>query len=66
MSDTIPPPATRATAEFAAEPSPSLHCSNCSEAITDDDPECPTCDSPIDWTASAEALRTWKDALDGR
>ncbi len=65
MSDTIPPPALRATAEFSADPAPLLHCSNCSEPLTDDDPECPTCDSPIDWSASSEALRAWKEALDG-
>ena len=66
MSETTPPPAIRATAEFGAAPAPALHCSNCHSTVTDDDPECPTCESPIDWTASADALRAWKDALDGR
>lgn len=53
-------PVDRATAIFETEPTPSLHCSNCGAAVTDDDAECPTCESPIDWGASSEALRTWQ------
>lgn len=66
MSDAIPPAAIRATAEYSADPAPTLLCSNCNHTVTDDDPECPTCESPIDWTASDDALHAWKEALDGR
>lgn len=59
------PPVDRATAVFQPELIPPLRCSNCGEAVTDDDPECPTCDSPIDWGASAEALRSWKQSEAG-
>jgi uncharacterized OB-fold protein len=52
-------PTDRATAEFDAEPEPALRCSNCGDLVSDDDAECPTCDSPIDWGASADALRAW-------
>ena len=66
MTDTAAvPPVNRATAVFEPEPAPSLRCSNCREAVTDDDPECPTCDSPIDWGASAPALRSLKQSAVG-
>ena len=53
-------PTDRATAVFDPEFDSELHCSHCGAAVTDADPECPTCESPIDWAASAEALRTWQ------
>jgi len=55
-------PAVRATAVFVLEPAPELHCSHCESVITDDDAECPTCDSPIDWGASYRALTAWQDS----
>jgi hypothetical protein len=55
-------PALRATAVFEAEPRPALRCSHCESEITDDDAECPTCDSPIDWGASFRALSAWQDS----
>jgi hypothetical protein len=59
------PPVDRATAVFEPAPAPSLRCSNCAATVTDDDPECPACDSPLDWGASAEALRSMKQAEGG-
>jgi hypothetical protein len=53
-------PIDRVTAVFAPEPEPTLRCSHCDGAVTDADAECPTCESPIDWGASAEALRAWE------
>jgi Zn finger protein HypA/HybF involved in hydrogenase expression len=38
-----------------------LRCSHCEAEVTDDDPECPRCDSPIDWGASDAALRAWHE-----
>lgn len=55
-------PASRATAVFEAEPAPVLRCSHCQAEITDDDAQCPTCDTPLDWGASFQALREWTDA----
>jgi endogenous inhibitor of DNA gyrase (YacG/DUF329 family) len=61
MSDTARrSPIDRATAIFEAEPTPALHCSHCGAAVSDDDAECPTCESPIDWGASSDALRSWQ------
>jgi hypothetical protein len=31
--------------------------------ITDDDANCPRCDSPIDWGASFAVLREWQKAI---
>jgi hypothetical protein len=31
--------------------------------VTDDDPECPGCESPIDWGASDAALRAWQEVI---
>lgn len=53
-------PVDRATVVFATDPEPALRCSNCNGEVTDADPECPTCESPIDWGASDEALREWE------
>jgi len=62
MSDAgVVPPVDRATAVFESSPAPMLRCSNCAATVTDDDPECPTCDSPIDWGASADALRALRE-----
>jgi rubrerythrin len=52
-------PADRATVTFEAEPVAALRCSHCGHLVTDDDAECPTCDSPLDWGASGAALRAW-------
>ena len=52
-------PADRATAFFDPGPEPALRCSHCGDMVTDADAECPTCDSPIDWGASSDALRAW-------
>jgi predicted amidophosphoribosyltransferase len=54
-------PAGRATAEFVAEPAPKLLCSHCGGELTDDDADCPTCTTPIDWGASRAALQAWSD-----
>jgi Zn finger protein HypA/HybF involved in hydrogenase expression len=51
----------RVTAELVATP-PSLRCSHCEGELTDDDAQCPRCDSPIDWGASIDALRAWQKA----
>jgi hypothetical protein len=60
MSDTPTiSPAGRATAEFVAEPTPMLQCSHCSSEVTDDDADCPTCTTPLDWGASRKALEAW-------
>jgi hypothetical protein len=55
-------PAERATAVFDPGPEPALRCSHCGDMVTDADAECPTCDTPIDWGASSEALRAWTEA----
>ena len=52
-------PAGRATAVFIADPAPQLRCSHCSSEITDDDADCPTCTTPIDWGASRASLQAW-------
>jgi hypothetical protein len=63
MSDTAAvTPAGRATAVFEAEPQPVLRCSHCSSVISDDDADCPSCESPIDWGASMRALRAWQQS----
>jgi rubrerythrin len=63
MDDTPPiAPAVRATAVFEPEPDPVLRCSHCNSVITDDDAECPTCDSPLDWGASYGALTAWQQS----
>jgi predicted amidophosphoribosyltransferase len=54
-------PAGRATALFVAEPAPTLRCSHCGAAITDDDADCPACTTPLDWGASRVALQEWYD-----
>lgn len=61
MSET-PTPIDRATVVFEPDPSPSLRCSNCGGGVTDADADCPTCESPIDWGASAAALRAWEQS----
>ncbi len=58
-------PAVRATAVFEAEPEPVLRCSHCESVITDDDAECPTCDSPLDWGASYRELTAWQESGGG-
>ncbi len=58
-------PIIRATAVFEAAPEPELRCSHCHSAITDDDAECPACDSPIDWGASFAALDAWQQSVAG-
>jgi rubrerythrin len=52
-------PADRATAVFDPGPDPTLRCSHCGDMISDADAECPTCDSPLDWGASSDALRAY-------
>jgi len=52
-------PAGRATVEFVAEPTPMLQCSHCGSEVTDDDADCPTCTTPLDWGASRKALEAW-------
>jgi hypothetical protein len=53
-------PAVRATVMFEPGPVPMLRCSHCSAQLTDDDADCPMCDTPIDWGASLAALRAWQ------
>jgi hypothetical protein len=66
MNETsTPTPAGRATAVFEPDPDPALRCSNCGSLITDDDADCPTCASPIDWGASNKALRAWQQSSAG-
>jgi predicted amidophosphoribosyltransferase len=55
-------PAGRATAVFEPEPSPLLRCSHCKSEITDDDADCPTCTTPLDWGASFTDLQSWQKA----
>lgn len=52
-------PAGRALAVYEPEPTPTLKCSHCASVITDDDADCPTCTTPIDWGASRKALQAW-------
>jgi hypothetical protein len=54
-----PSPAGRATAVFATEPTAHLQCSHCGAEVTDDDADCPTCTTPLDWGASRVALQEW-------
>lgn len=54
-------PAGRATAIYVAEPTPALQCSHCGSEITDDDADCPTCTTPLDWGASRKALQEFYD-----
>jgi len=56
-------PAGRATAVFVGEPDPTLQCSHCGSEITDDDADCPTCTTPLDWGASRVALQEWYDRV---
>lgn len=58
-------PSGRATAVFESEPEPTLKCSHCQSVITDDDADCPTCTSPIDWGASFTDLRAWQQSSAG-
>ena len=53
-------PCNRATAVYETEPERVLRCSHCASVITDDDAECPRCDSPIDWGSSYRALEAWQ------
>ncbi len=53
-------PLDRTTVVFATDPTPALRCAHCGSEVTDADPECPGCESPIDWGASDEALRAWE------
>ena len=53
-------PAGRATVAFVAEPAPVLRCSHCGAEVTDDDADCPTCTTPLDWGASRAALQAWQ------
>jgi len=62
MNDRAMAPTDRATAVYVPGPEPMLVCSHCEGAVTDDDPECPHCGSPIDWGASDSALQSWYDA----
>jgi hypothetical protein len=55
-------PAGRATARFEAEPRPHLTCSHCGSEVTDDDADCPTCTTPLDWGASRKALEAWTES----
>jgi hypothetical protein len=63
MSAAAVTPIDRATAVFADDPLPALRCSHCGTDVTDDDPECPGCESPIDWGASDAALRAWQEVV---
>jgi hypothetical protein len=60
MSATAISPVDRVTVVFTVEPEPTLRCSHCNGEVTDADPECPVCESPIDWGASDVALREWE------
>lgn len=53
-------PINRATVVFEAAPEPALRCSHCHAVVTDADADCPTCDSPLDWGASVDALTAWQ------
>ncbi|MCD9625686.1 hypothetical protein [Rhabdothermincola salaria] len=58
-------PIGRVTAVFEPDTDPNLRCSHCDSVMTDDDAQCPTCDSPIDWGASHAALRDWTKSTTG-
>ncbi len=53
-------PEGRAAVVFQAGPTPTLRCAYCGSIVTDDDADCPTCTTPIDWGASLQALREWQ------
>ena len=53
-------PEGRAAVVYEAEPAPTLKCSYCGSVVTDDDADCPTCTTPIDWGSSVKALRAWQ------
>jgi hypothetical protein len=55
-------PVDRVTVVFTEGSRPALCCSHCGAEMTDDDPECPGCESPVDWGASDAALRAWRAA----
>jgi predicted amidophosphoribosyltransferase len=66
----MPDPATtpaidRATVRFQAEPRAALLCSNCGGDVSDDEAECATCESPLDWGASSAALAAWAERAGG-
>jgi hypothetical protein len=58
-------PDGRAEAVFVSEPEPGLRCSWCQGVITDDDADCPTCTTPLDWGSSYKVLKQWQAATAG-
>jgi len=45
------------------EPEVALQCSWCQGALTDDDADCPTCTTPIDWGSSFKVLKEYNAAV---
>lgn len=56
-------PDGRCEAVLVTEPAPVLVCSWCKGGITDEDADCPTCSTPIDWGSSFKVLKQWQDAV---
>jgi uncharacterized OB-fold protein len=59
-NDPVISSADRTTVIFDSGPSAALRCAHCGEIVSDADAECPSCDTPIDWGASSDALRAWQ------
>ncbi len=53
-------PAGRTVVNFESDPAPQLVCDHCGSTVTDDDADCPTCTTPLDWGASRAALQAWQ------
>jgi hypothetical protein len=56
-------PDGRCEAVLVTEPAPVLVCSWCQGELTDDDADCPSCSTPIDWGSSFKVLKEWQTAL---
>ena len=56
---------TPAAAVFESEPAPKLRCGWCESEIDDDVNDCPVCLTPINWSASNDALQQYWAATGG-
>ena len=60
MTDKGMSPDGRCEVVLVTEPEVALRCSWCEGPLTDDDADCPTCTTPLDWGASRAALQAWQ------